>query len=198
MALQSDLFEVTKKLKVETASTNISLGRIVETLPDGGITTVFPVNIFYNDIVYELDDAGNKIAINEKKNNGAYQLTGMQAYGLFTTQVTLENGKTTVLGELIAELTDQILRDHKLETLIIFSPSDITCAPDETVKFTVQHQDAPIQYQWKVDGQSIPGETGSSLTIAHATSELSGKYYSVVLTTSYGSVESTPALLTVV
>lgn len=197
MALQSDFFHVTKKLIIETASTNINLGRVIETTPEGVLQTAYPVNIFYNDIVYETDEQGNKLSVYEKKNAGAYQLTQMQAYQLFTTQVTLQDGNTTYLGELIARLTDDIILDYKLETLITQHPQSIECIADDTIKFTVTNQDIPVTYQWKENGIDIPNAITSVLTVPHADLVQNDNVYTVVLTLPYGSIESNPAILTV-
>lgn len=197
MALQSDFFQVTKKLITETASTNISLGRVIETTPEGTLQVAYPVNIFYNDVVYETDEQGNKLSVYEKKNEGAYQLSQLQAYQLFTTQVTLQDGTATYLGELIANLTDDILKDWKISTLITSQPSPVECIVDDTVKFTIGHQDTTLTYQWKENGIEIPNAITSVLTIPHAEASQNGNVYSVVLTLPYGSIESNPAILTV-
>lgn len=55
---------------------------------------------------------------------------------------------------------------------------------------------APITYQWKKDGTSIPGATTASYTVASATSSHAGSY-TVVVTNPAGSVTSTAAAISV-
>ncbi len=55
----------------------------------------------------------------------------------------------------------------------------------------------PLAYQWIFNGVSVPGATGSSLTLAKAWTTNSGAY-AVVVTNNYGSVTSSIAALAVV
>jgi hypothetical protein len=53
-----------------------------------------------------------------------------------------------------------------------------------------------LSYQWKKNGDNIPGATNSTLTFANATISNSGSY-SVVVSNAYGEVTSSAATLTV-
>jgi hypothetical protein len=55
---------------------------------------------------------------------------------------------------------------------------------------------APLKYEWKKDGASIAGATGSTLRLVNVTAAQAGSY-SVLVTSSSGSVTSNSATLTV-
>jgi hypothetical protein len=62
--------------------------------------------------------------------------------------------------------------------------------------FVVAGGTAPLSYQWRVDGFTIPGETSSSYT--HLVDNLSyAGSYTCVVSSPYGSVTSGPAVVTV-
>jgi uncharacterized delta-60 repeat protein len=78
-----------------------------------------------------------------------------------------------------------------------------TVLPGAEVTFTVSASGIPpMQYQWRKDGSDIPGATGStssgseafSLTLTNIQLEQAGNY-SIVVTTTAGSVTSSPASL---
>lgn len=54
----------------------------------------------------------------------------------------------------------------------------------------------PFSFQWRFDGEEIPGATGPSLTLSNISLGNAG-YYSVVVTNTGGSVTSSSALMTV-
>jgi len=54
----------------------------------------------------------------------------------------------------------------------------------------------PISFQWQLDGTNIPGAKSSTLTLSSVQSNNAGKY-TVIAANSYGSVTSSPALLSV-
>ncbi len=96
--------------------------------------------------------------------------------------------------------------DHGAETvsLTVFSPASITQEPTDeevcegaAVAFTVTADGFPAPtYQWRKDGQDLPGETGSSLTIDPVSVEDAG-LYDVVVTNECDSVTSLSVTLTV-
>ena len=53
---------------------------------------------------------------------------------------------------------------------------------------------APLSYQWRFNGDDLSGATTNPLTLSNVQSNQAGSY-SVVVTNSYGSVTSAPALL---
>jgi glucose/arabinose dehydrogenase len=77
-------------------------------------------------------------------------------------------------------------------------PASATVDEGAPVTFTVGAAgDAPLTYQWRRDGQTIPGATGASYTLPSATAADSGARFSVVVTNAAGTATSADATLTV-
>lgn len=62
---------------------------------------------------------------------------------------------------------------------------------------SVAQGDGPFSYQWFVNGQAIPGATGSSLTLYNLPLNQSGAVYTVAVTGPDGTVTSNPATVKV-
>jgi len=62
--------------------------------------------------------------------------------------------------------------------------------------FVTATGDAPLSYQWKLNGADIPGATAAALTVNNAEAANAGAY-TVVVTNPAGSITSEPAILTV-
>ena len=81
--------------------------------------------------------------------------------------------------------------------VIVEQPSGATVSPGQSVVFrVVASGTAPLSYQWRFNGEDIANATGSSLTIAQATSGAAGEYR-VLVSNSQGSALSRPAILAV-
>jgi hypothetical protein len=80
---------------------------------------------------------------------------------------------------------------------ILTNPTSQTVAVGLSATFTVVATGVPDPtYQWLLEGTNLDGATGASLTIPNAQAGNAGSY-SVIVTTSSGSVTSAPAVLTV-
>lgn len=80
---------------------------------------------------------------------------------------------------------------------ILVQPLNQTAAPGNDVTFAVVAAGSPLpQYQWKLNGTPIPGETGASLVLTNVQASLAGRY-SVMVFNNSDLVESQPATLTV-
>ncbi|MFM8471627.1 MAG: immunoglobulin domain-containing protein [Limisphaerales bacterium] len=78
------------------------------------------------------------------------------------------------------------------------SPTNLTVFAGSTVNFSVTVTGGgPITYQWTFNGVSIPGATSSNYTIVGVTTNQGGTYL-VRVTNPGGTVNSQPAVLTVV
>jgi len=78
------------------------------------------------------------------------------------------------------------------------SPVGTTIPTRRTTAFSVTAGGTiPLRYQWRKDGQDIPGATNTAFTITSTQTTNSG-VYSVVITNNYGSVVSSGAALTVI
>jgi hypothetical protein len=84
-------------------------------------------------------------------------------------------------------------------TLTISQPASVTVTAGQTATFgvTATGTGGPFTYQWFVNGTAIPGGTSNTFTTSSTTTGQSGTVYSVVVTSSAGSVTSSPATLTV-
>ena len=85
-----------------------------------------------------------------------------------------------------------------LAPVITQSPSNQTVQTGLPANFTAAAIGAPtLVYQWRKNSNSLAGANGTNYPIAIVTAGDAG-YYDIIVTNSYGSVTSSPALLTVV
>ena len=109
---------------------------------------------------------------------GDYRLVASNAYGSATSEVA-------TLGVVT-------------NPLITLQPVSRSVFEFDSNTFTVAAMGArPLRYQWRKEGAPIGGATNPSYTIASVVMGDEGGY-SVVVSNSYGSVESTNVLLTVI
>lgn len=89
--------------------------------------------------------------------------------------------------------------DVEFLPFILNQPINQSACPDELVTFSVTADGtAPLTYQWRRNGQDIPGATGNQLSIFVTGSLLRGAdAYDVVITNGCGQVISVPATLTI-
>jgi hypothetical protein len=79
--------------------------------------------------------------------------------------------------------------------VIIRSPQQQTCSRGGNVTLTVEADgQAPLNYQWRFDGNSITGATHPTLSITNVQPETAG-LYTVVVQNRLGTVASSPAFL---
>jgi hypothetical protein len=81
--------------------------------------------------------------------------------------------------------------------LIVQPPQDQYALIGSKATFSVSvFGPRPISYQWQLDGTNIPGAKSGTLTVSSVQNDDTGKY-TVVAANSYGSITSSPALLSV-
>jgi len=74
-------------------------------------------------------------------------------------------------------------------------PRSSTVSGGQAVTFSVWALSySPVRYQWRFNGNELPGETKSTLTLPSARSEQAGRY-TVVISNDIGSTESEAAVL---
>jgi hypothetical protein len=98
-------------------------------------------------------------------------------------------------GPRIVELDAFTTRPLVLPAFII-NPQSQTVSKNAAVWFQVLARGGNLQYQWKLDGKNMPGETSDTLLIEKAKKQDQGTY-TVVVSNELGSVESSPASLVV-
>jgi len=76
-------------------------------------------------------------------------------------------------------------------------PQSQVASASQNVTFTVDASSftQPISFQWFFNGTNIAGATNSILTLSNVQATNAGSYY-VVVSNDYGSIESSPAILT--
>lgn len=74
-------------------------------------------------------------------------------------------------------------------------PAAQTATAGSSVTFTVAATGTSVTYQWQFNGTNIPGATNPALTLANVGTTQAGSYTAVV-SNAYGSVTSSPAILT--
>lgn len=83
--------------------------------------------------------------------------------------------------------------------VIVVQPADARVDEDKTATFEVRATgDGQILYQWRRNGQDIPGATGSVYRIDRARAEMDGDHYQCQVKSGTGKVLTREALLTVV
>jgi hypothetical protein len=79
--------------------------------------------------------------------------------------------------------------------VITVQPQGTNVNPGATVTLSVTASGpGPFRYQWRQNGENIPGETSSTLTYANVLPTLGGTY-SVVVFNNFGAVKSAPAVV---
>jgi hypothetical protein len=105
MAIEHPAVEVTQRIKKETASSLIALRRV----PKPDLTVDYPISVTYVDTIYEVDALDVKTKLLGEENNVVFDLTPEEVFGFFTTMVTYQ-GQEVMLGNLVAGLTDDLIR----------------------------------------------------------------------------------------
>jgi len=81
--------------------------------------------------------------------------------------------------------------------VITGEPSSILANAGSSATFTVQAIGSPaLFYQWRRNGDLLPGATAGSFTLTNVSWADSGTSYDVIVSNVFGSVTSTPAMLT--
>lgn len=81
---------------------------------------------------------------------------------------------------------------------ITAQPASVAVDEGDSATFSVTASgSAPLTYQWQANGADISGATSDSLEVDDASLADSGTQYTVTVTNSAGSVDSSPATLTV-
>ncbi|MEN9574263.1 MAG: hypothetical protein RL514_2118 [Verrucomicrobiota bacterium] len=117
-------------------------------------------------------------------------LTGVQTNQLGNYTVVVSNPYGTVTSSAAT-------LDVKTAPFVTTQPQSLTVLQGSFAVFAVTAGgDGPFSYQWRFAGVNLPGVTNSSFGFASAQPTNAGNY-SVVISSPYGSVTSSNALLTV-
>lgn len=92
-----------------------------------------------------------------------------------------------------------ILQSDNLRTppIIVRGPSAVTAMPGQSVSFGAEvNGTEPLSYQWRFNGNNIPGATNSTLLLRNVSAANAGSY-SVIVQNSAGNSPSAPVPLSV-
>ena len=115
-----------------------------------------------------------------------------------------EGTLTNSVSAFASELDLNSANNSATETTTVLAPPAITAQPQsltatngDNATFNVAASGAqPLFFQWRKNGNNIPGATSTSLTIANAQSASAGDY-SVRVTNSVAAIDSQIAILTI-
>jgi uncharacterized delta-60 repeat protein len=117
---------------------------------------------------------------------------------LFQTQTTNQGDYFATASNAVGVITSQTARLTVITNApeIIAHPTNVAVVAGQTAQFSVMATGLPPpRYQWRFEGQDMPGRTSSSLSFGAQQTNAGG--YSVVVSNSAGMVTSQVAFLTV-
>ncbi len=98
-------------------------------------------------------------------------------------------------GNAVTSNAAELIVDQKPE--MIEPPSSQDICKGQSVVFMVNADGTDLEYQWKKDGSNLSGETSNELIIDNVTQNDAGSYTVVISGKCPPSVESDPAVLTI-
>jgi hypothetical protein len=115
---------------------------------------------------------------------------------LGSSQFSQRGGYDVVVRDALSSLTSTVARLEFRLPAILTHPVGAEALPGSSVTFrVVAFDETPISYQWRFNGEDIPGATRNELTLNNLKPS-SGGYYDVRLSTEVGSLVSSAAHLT--
>jgi alpha-tubulin suppressor-like RCC1 family protein len=140
-----------------------------------------------------------QVPLNYQWQKGGTNLSGATNSSLTITnaQPSDEGTYAVVLSHPTATLTSSPA-SLTLRTLIIAQPQNVVIPIGSNASFSVTAIGAPsLYYQWCKNGTNLVGQTGTNLVLASTQASDAGSY-TVVITSSIGSVTSSPAILALI
>lgn len=121
-----------------------------------------------------------------------------------TAVTTADHGATyravasNALGRVTSAAATLAVQPAPADPAISVPPADQTVASGQSARFTVTAIGAaPLSYQWRKNGQNLPGATTGTLTVPVTVLSDSGALYSAVVTSAARTTTGTGATLTV-
>jgi hypothetical protein len=128
---------------------------------------------------------------------------GVRIEGATSATLTIEpaapedSGPYSLLfGDAIAGARAEVLVTVSSLPALVGQPQPFSASTGQSASFAVAATGSGLTYQWRKNGDTIPGATDSSLVIGRVTSSDAGSY-SVLVSNPSGSVVSQPAALSV-
>jgi hypothetical protein len=133
-----------------------------------------------------------------------WQHNGVNIPNATTSSLTIENVQTTNAGNYQLVITNNLgsvtssVVSLRVSAGIITNPTDQVVNAGETINLAaVGDGEAPLSYQWRLNGTNVPGATTANLSIPNAQVTNAGNY-TMVVSNPFGSSTSQPALVVVV
>lgn len=148
----------------------------------------------YNDVVRQISPAGKVstlVGLPKARGNGV----GVGKDARLDWPMSLAS---TPDGTLFLANTSQIYRAQSTQgPAITAQPQNVSASEGASAQFSVTATgNAPLTYQWQLNGSSISGATAASLNLSNLRTTDAGDY-SVVVTNAFGTATSSKAVLTV-
>ena len=153
----------------------------------------FPVNPLPNLSLPVHLEAGRAYYLEALAQSGGGNLLGVT--WRVPGQPAPQNGDPPIAGNFLA-----VLADPRTATLaIIQEPQDATVGEGQTAAFSVKVMASPadVYYQWRKNGNGIPGVNGASYITSEASLAGNGDRYDCVLTVPGATATTRSAVLTV-
>ena len=162
-----------------------------KTVTEGANVTFSVTATGSRPLFYQWAFNGNDVAGATNSSLSLSGVTGAQA-GPYTVKVSNEFGSVTSQP---ATLT---VKPGPAPPTITKQPEGLTVVVGGTATFTVEATGtAPLSYQWRTNGVSLPGATSPTLTLQNVQSSQAGTY-TVRVRNLYGTAISQGAVLTVI
>jgi uncharacterized delta-60 repeat protein len=118
-------------------------------------------------------------------------LAGAQTEMLALSNVNggLAGGYSVVVSNAAGSSTSRVATLTVIDPVIFEQPKSVWINAGEEAELSVMAAGTGLTYQWKKNGEPIPGATSPTLTFSNASSTQSATYQ-VVLTGTYGTLES--------
>lgn len=170
-----------------TCDLSIDIQPMDATVCEGGDTSFFVTGDWTEPVEFEWRRDGVPIP---GATGATLPLTGVLPGDAGSYEVAITNPCGTLVSDA-AVLTVQ------LAPTIDLSPADQNVCAGGTAVFSVTASgEGPLEYQWRIDGAPIPGETSDTLTLLDVDETDEGAY-DVVVTNACGSATSDAAQLTI-
>lgn len=173
----------------------------------GAVLTLTPALITAqptHQTIYGGDTATNSVGAQGPGLQYQWRFLGTNLPGQTNAQVAIANVTTNNAGEYTVMVSNTYGSVASSNATLTVVPIAITAQPagqslyvnDRATFSVVAARNGPFTYQWRFNGDDLPGATDSILTIVGLRTTNSGSY-SVVVANPYGVIESSNAVLNV-
>lgn len=120
--------------------------------------------------------------------------TGSSAFFFNPSDIVVDTAGTLYVSQSGSNLVAK--GEPLIAPVIATQPQATTATVGGTATFSVSGGGASLSYQWRFNGNPIPGATSATYTVSGTTSAMAGNY-SVTISNAFGTLQSQNATLTV-